>query len=75
MAVSFPAYPFARLPSAANNKYALVVVTDCDPPAPCLAWSDGKVWKRLTLGMTVTKSPVVPPTPKAYNEEYTGEYQ
>jgi hypothetical protein len=75
MAVSFPTYPFARLPSAANNKHALVVVTDCDPPVPCLAWSDGKVWKRLTLGMTVTQSPTVPATPRAYSAEFIGDHR
>ena len=76
MAVTIPAFSFAKLPAAAAAKYTLAVVTDCDPPAPCLAWSNGKVWQRVTLGTTVTKSPPPPPAPtKAYGDDFTGEYQ
>lgn len=49
-------FDVATLPPAADHAGGFVHISDGDAGAPCLAYSDGSAWRRVTLGAAVSAS-------------------
>ncbi len=49
-------YTVATLPSAAAHKDRLIVVSNGNAGAACLAWSNGTSWLRIVPGAAVAAS-------------------
>lgn len=52
-AAVLPSYAVAGLPAAAKNTGKLVHVSNGAAGSPCLAYSNGTNWLRITLGAAV----------------------
>ena len=49
-------YTVATLPAAATHTNRLIVVSNGNAGAPCLAWSNGTSWLRIVPGAAVATS-------------------
>lgn len=50
---TLPRYTVTTLPSASENPDRLIVVTNGNAGAACLAWSNGTSWLRVVPGAAV----------------------